>query len=88
MEFQVELMQDRGMMRDQKEDLGVLMTRPLERSLEGSSEKPSSRVVSQGSVTEPQGNIRQWTIPPSDSNRKFWSEGGRYDRGHGGGIHR
>jgi hypothetical protein len=58
MEFQVELMQDRGLMRDQKEDLGILITRQLERSLEGSSEKPSSRVVSQGSVTEPRGNIR------------------------------
>jgi hypothetical protein len=58
MEFQVELMQDRGLMRDQKEDLGVLMTRQLERSLEGSSEKPSLREVAQGSLIEPQDNIR------------------------------
>jgi hypothetical protein len=58
MEFQVELMQDRGLMRDQKEDLSVLITRQLERSLEGSTEKPSLREVAQGSLTEPQGNIR------------------------------
>ncbi len=69
MEFQVELMQDRGLMRDQNEDLGVLMTRQLERSLEGSSDKPSSRVVYRGSVTEPQGNIRL-------SDDKKWSKGG------------
>jgi hypothetical protein len=74
MESQVELMQDRGLMRDQKEGLGVLMTRQLERSLEGSSEKPSSREVAQGSVTEPQGNIRL------SDNRKGSKGGGKGDR--------
>jgi hypothetical protein len=74
MEFRVELMQNRSLMRDQKEDLGVLMTRQLERSLEGSSEKPSSREVAQGSVTEPQGNIRL------SNDRKGSKGGGKGDR--------
>jgi hypothetical protein len=73
MEFQVELMQDRGLMRDQKEDFDVLMTRQLKRSLEGSSEKPLSREVAQGSVTEPQGKIRF-------NDRKGSKWGGKGDR--------
>ncbi len=74
MEFQVELMHDRGTMRDQKEDLSTLMTRQIERSLEGSSEKPSTRIIYQDASKEQQSSIRL------SDNKKGSRGGNKSDR--------
>jgi hypothetical protein len=75
MAYQVGQMRRRDVMRDQKEDFARLVSRQLERSQAGLSEKPSSREVSQGSTAESQGLIKQPQWPEEKKGGKGGGKG-------------
>lgn len=63
MSYQVSQMRMRGVMRDQKEDFGELIARQLSRAQGGSADKPTSREVVHGAVTESNDFVKQPTWP-------------------------
>jgi hypothetical protein len=75
MTYQVGQMRLRELMRNQKEDFVELLARQLERSQGGSSEKPSSREVAQGSTIEYQDIIKQSQWPEEKKGCKGGSKG-------------
>jgi hypothetical protein len=77
MAYQIEQMRRRDLMRDQKEEFAILVSRQLERSRGGSSGKLQSREVAQGIATESQDIIKQ---PQWPEEKKGGKGGGKSEK--------
>ena len=70
MSYQVGQMRIRDVMRNQKEDFGELIARQLSRAQGGSADKPTSREVVHGAVTESNNFVKQPTWPEEKGGGK------------------